>query len=73
MEILSQQEAAIIFKAITRLLDLRNNFINKYKHFKYSRCSFGIDNENRLFTKCANIKDIRKKYNINEYYKIFKV
>lgn len=67
MEPISHQEAVLIFKARTRILNLTNKLRNMYEYFNCSCCSMGIDNKEHLLTKCENIKDIRRKYNINDY------
>ena len=44
------------------MINVRNNFKNKYEDLMRPRCEKEIDDEKNLFTKCAKLADIQSKY-----------
>ena len=44
------------------MINVRNNFKNKYEDLMCPRCKKEIDSEKKLFTKCAKLADIQSKY-----------
>ena len=72
MRKLSRSEASTIFKLCTRMIHLKNNFRNIYKHdILCPRCKKEQDAEEQLFGKRGKLKDIYMKYNILEYEEVF--
>ena len=68
---LKQKKAIIMFTLRTRMINLRNNFRNKYQDYMCPRCENDIDDEEHLFNKCEKLKALRKKYDINNYFEVF--
>ena len=72
MNKLSRSEASTIFKLHTRMIHLKNNFRNIYKHdILCPRCKKEQDVEEYLFGKCEKLKDLYMKYNMLEYEEVF--
>ena len=72
MSKLSRSEASTIFKLRTRIIHLKNNFRNIYKHdFLCPRCKKEQDMEEHLFGKREKLKDLYIKYNILGYEEVF--
>ena len=73
MSKLSRSEAPTIFKLRTKMIHLKNNFRNIYKHdILCPRCKKQQDVEEHLFGNCEKLKDLYIKYNILEYEEVFK-
>ena len=53
------------------MIDVRNNFKNKYEDLMCPRCKKKIDDEKHLFTECEKLADIQNKYNINDPNEVF--
>ena len=69
---LSRSEASAIFKLRTRMIHLKRNFRNIYKHdILCPRCKKEQDMEEHLFGKCEKLKDLYMKYNILGYEEVF--
>ena len=51
IDILQQKQTRILFKLRTRMINVRNNFKNKYEDLMYPRCKKEIDDEKHLFIK----------------------
>ena len=69
---LSRSEASTIFKLRTRMIHLKNNFRNIYKHdILCPRCKKQQDVEEHLFGNCEKLKSFYIKYNILEYEEVF--
>ena len=66
MDILQQKQARILFKPRNRMINIRNNFKNKYEDLMCPRWKKEIDDEKHLFTKYQKLADIQNKYNIND-------
>ena len=63
MSKLSRSEASTIFKLRTRMIHLKNNFRNIYKHdILCPRCKKEQDMEEHLFGKCEKLNDLYIKY-----------
>ena len=60
IDILQPKQTRTLFKLRTRIINVRNNFKNKYE------CKKEIDDEKYLFTKCEKLADIQNKYDIND-------
>ena len=72
MNKLSRSEASTILKLHTRMIHLKNNFRNIYKHdILCPRCKKEQDVEEYLFGKCEKLKDLYMKYNMLEYEEVF--
>ena len=72
MSKLSRSEASTILKLRTRMINLKNNFRNIYKHvILYPRCKKEQDMEEHLFGKCEKLKDLYIKYSILGYEEVF--
>ena len=73
MSKLSRSEVPTIFKLRTKMIHLKNNFRNIYKHdILCPRCKKQQDVEEHLFGNCEKLKDLYIKYNILEYEEVFK-
>ena len=48
MDILKQKQTRILFKLRTRMINVRNNFKNKYEDLMCTRCKKEIDDEKYL-------------------------
>ena len=69
---LSRSEASTVFKLPTRMIHLKNNFRNIYKHdILCPRCKKEQDIEEHLFGKCEKLKDLYIKYIILGYEEVF--
>ena len=55
MKELTRQEASIIFKARTRMLDVKNNFRGKYKDAKCRKCPENIETQKHVLETCPGI------------------
>ena len=55
MKELTRQEASIIFKARTRMLDVKNNFRGKYKDTKCRKCPENIETQELVLETCPGI------------------
>ena len=65
MSKLLRSEASTIFKLRTRMINLKNNFRNIYKHdILCPRCKKEQDMEENLFGECEKLEDLYIKYNI---------
>ena len=72
MSKLSISESSTIFKLRTKMIHLKINFRNIYKHdILYPRCKKEQDVEEHLFRKCKKLKNLYIKYNILEYVEVF--
>ena len=72
MSKLSRSEASTIFKLHTKMIHLKNNCRNIYKHDNLCpQCKKEQDVEEHIFDKCEKLKDFYKKYNILEYEEVF--
>ena len=49
-----------IFKLRSRMINVRNNFRNKYEDLMCLRCKKGLDDGKHLFTKYENLSDIKE-------------
>ena len=57
VHILSKSEASMLFKARTRMLNLKNNYKNHYKEdLLRPRCHQETDNEQHLFGECPELQ-----------------
>ena len=50
-------EASTIFKARTRMLDVKNNFRGKYKDTKCRKCTEIIESQEHVLETCTGIHD----------------
>ena len=66
MKELKRIEASTIFKARTRMLDVKNNFRGKYKDTKCRKCTETIKSQEHVLETCTGIHDDdTTKININ--------
>ena len=69
MNELARQEASIIFKARTRMLDVKNNFRGKYKDTKCQKCPENIETQEHVLETCHGIHtDPSTKITTNEIF-----
>ena len=57
MKELKRMEASTIFKARTRMLDVKNNFRGKYKDTKCRKCTETIESQEHVLETCTGIHD----------------
>ena len=53
------------------MINVRNNFKNKYEELMCPRCKKEFDDEKNLFTKCAKLAYIQSKYNKSDPNEVF--
>ena len=66
IDILQRKQTRTLFKLRIRIINVGNNFKNKYEDLISQRCKKEIDDEKYLFTKCEKLADIQNKYDIND-------
>ena len=54
-----------------RMINVRNNFKNKYEDLICPRSKKEIDDEKYLFVKCEKLTNLQNKYNINDPNEVF--
>ena len=57
MHEMTRMEASTIFKATTRMLDVKNNFRGKYNDTKLRRCTYTIESQEHVIETCIGIHD----------------
>ena len=57
MKELKRTEASTIFKARTRMLDVKNNFKGKYKDTKCRKCTETVESQEHVLETCTGIHD----------------
>ena len=57
MKELKRMEASTIFKARTRMLDVKNNFRGKYKDTKCRKCTETVESQEHVLKTCTGIHD----------------
>ena len=57
MKELKRMEASTIFKSTTRMLDVKNNFREKYKATKCRNCTETTESQEHVLETCAGIHD----------------
>ena len=55
MNKLNRKEASAIFKARTRMLDIKNNFRNKYHSLECRGCKATIETQQHIMNECGSI------------------
>ena len=72
MSKLPRSDASTIFKQSTRMIHLKNNFRNIYKHdILCPQCKKEQDMEEDLFRNYEKLKDLYIKYNILGHEEVF--
>ncbi len=69
MNTLTRHEVSTIFKARTRMIDVKNNFRGKYKDTTCRMCKNQLENQEHVLTECHNIhKDNTTKIYTNDIF-----
>ncbi len=55
MEQMTRNQASTVFQARTRMLDVKNNFRNKYKDVICRFCAIDIETQEHVLEKCIDI------------------
>ncbi len=55
MKELTRKQASIIFKARTRMLDVKNNYKGKYKDTKCRKCNYENETQEHILQECTGI------------------
>ena len=69
MNTMTRKQASIIFKARTRMLDVKNNFRNKYKDTECRLCRVEKETQEHILMECSKLhQDESTKVNLDDIF-----